>query len=97
MAISFILTIALLGIPFYGHGVSSILIGVVVIAILGLYLFAAKTSIKYQISPVYEHRTALHNDDRDRILLVCAYRNPFYRHTPMDQNSRKISSRWANI
>ena len=38
MAISFILTIALLGIPFYGHGVSSILIGIVVIAILGIYL-----------------------------------------------------------
>ena len=28
MAISFILTIALLGIPFYGHGASSILIGI---------------------------------------------------------------------
>ena len=38
MAISFILTIALLGIPFYGHGASSIIIGILVIAALGLYL-----------------------------------------------------------
>lgn len=38
MAISFILTIALLGIPFYGHGASSIVIGILVIAALGLYL-----------------------------------------------------------
>ncbi len=38
MAISFILTIALLGIPFYGHGASSIIIGILVIAVLGLYL-----------------------------------------------------------
>jgi len=36
MAVSFILTIALLGIPFYGHGASSILIGILVIGILQL-------------------------------------------------------------
>ena len=36
MAISFILTIALLGIPFYGHGPSSIDIGILVIAALGI-------------------------------------------------------------
>ncbi|MDR0891954.1 MAG: DUF2723 domain-containing protein [Mediterranea sp.] len=38
MALSFVLSIALLGIPFYGHGVSSVAIGVLVIAILLLYL-----------------------------------------------------------
>lgn len=55
MAISFILTIALLGIPFYGHGVSSILIGVVVIAILGIYLapqVQEKIKEKWRISAV---------------------------------------------
>ena len=38
MAVSFILTIALLGIPFYGHGASSILIGILVIGVLAIYL-----------------------------------------------------------
>ena len=38
MALSFILTIAMLGIPFYGHGTSSVVIGVIVIAALWLYL-----------------------------------------------------------
>ena len=36
--IAFILTIALLGIPFYGHGASSILIGILVIGVLAIYL-----------------------------------------------------------
>ena len=38
MALSFILTIALLGIPFYGHGASAVVIGLIVIALLWLYL-----------------------------------------------------------
>lgn len=38
MNISFLTTIALLGIPFYGHGWSSILIGVVALVLIGLYL-----------------------------------------------------------
>ena len=50
MNISFILTVALLGIPFYGHGVSSVLIGVVVLTGLSVYLFAKKINVKYRIS-----------------------------------------------
>ena len=50
MNISFMLTIALLGIPFYGHGASSVIIGIIVLAALGLYLFAKKLDQKYQIS-----------------------------------------------
>ena len=50
MNISFLTTIALLGIPFYGHGASSILIGLVVLGSLGLYLFAKKLDKRYQIS-----------------------------------------------
>ena len=38
MAGSFILPIALLGIPLYGHGASSILIGILVIGVLAIYL-----------------------------------------------------------
>ena len=38
MNIAFLLSVALLGIPFYGHGFSSILIGVVVLAVLAFCL-----------------------------------------------------------
>ena len=38
MAISFVLTIAMLGIPFYGHGAGAVVIGIIVIALLWLYL-----------------------------------------------------------
>jgi len=38
MAISFVASIALLGIPFYGHGTSSVLIGIVLSAALSFYL-----------------------------------------------------------
>ena len=38
MALSFILSIAMLGIPFYGHGASAVVIGLIVIALLWLYL-----------------------------------------------------------
>ena len=38
MALSFILTIAMLGIPFYGHGTGSVVIGIIVIALLWRYL-----------------------------------------------------------
>lgn len=50
MNLSFLLTIAFLGIPFYGHGWKSILIGVVVLAALSAYLFAKKLNVKYQVS-----------------------------------------------
>lgn len=40
MNISFLVTIAMLGIPFYGHGWSSTFIGIIVLAALGIYLFA---------------------------------------------------------
>ncbi len=53
MAVSFILTIALLGIPFYGHGASSILIGILVIGVLAIYLapqMQEKMKEKWRIS-----------------------------------------------
>lgn len=50
MNISFLLTVALLGIPFYGHGTSSVVIGIIVLAILAFYLFSKSIGKKYQIS-----------------------------------------------
>lgn len=50
MNISFLLTVALLGIPFYGHGTSSVVIGIVVLAILAFYLFSKSIGQKYRIS-----------------------------------------------
>lgn len=40
MNISFLTTVGLVGIPFYGHGWSSVLIGIIVLVILAIYLFA---------------------------------------------------------
>ena len=49
MNISFLVTIAMLGIPFYGYGTGSIVIGLIVLGVLGAYLFA-KLDAKWQIS-----------------------------------------------
>jgi tetratricopeptide (TPR) repeat protein len=49
MNLSFLATIAMTGIPFYGHGTSSIVIGILVLGALAAYLFA-KLSPKWQIS-----------------------------------------------
>ena len=49
MNISFLATIAMLGIPFYGHGAGSIIIGLIVLGALAAYLFA-KLDAKWQVS-----------------------------------------------
>ena len=46
MNISFLLCVALLGIPFYGYGVMSIVIGIIVLAIIGFCIYRFK-----QITP----------------------------------------------
>ena len=53
MNLSFLSTVALLGIPFYGHGWSSVLIGVIVLALLAVYLFADFIAEKYRVSAVH--------------------------------------------
>ena len=50
MNLSFLLTVALVGIPFYGHGIQSLVIGLVVLAALGFYLFSKQIKDKYKIS-----------------------------------------------
>ena len=91
MAISFILTIALLGIPFYGHGASSIVIGILVIAALGLYLapnIQTKIKEKWRISDRTMNTALLCT-----MMIVIGYSSYALivirstANTPMDQNS----------
>ena len=87
MNISFLVTIAMLGIPFYGHGWSSTFIGIIVLAALGIYLFA-KLDKKYQISA----RTL--NTSLLCIMMIMVGYSSYAlivirstANTPMDQNS----------
>ena len=91
MAISFILTIALLGIPFYGHGVSSVLIGILVIAALGIYVapqMQEKLKEKWRISARTLNTALLCT-----MMIVIGYSSYALivirstANTPMDQNS----------
>ncbi|MBB4044129.1 tetratricopeptide (TPR) repeat protein [Bacteroides reticulotermitis] len=91
MAVSFVVTIALLGIPFYGHGVSSILIGIVVIAALAIYLapqVQEKIKEKWRISARTMNTALLCT-----MMIVIGYSSYALivirstANTPMDQNS----------
>ena len=88
MNLSFLLTVALLGIPFYGHGISSILIGLVVLAVLAAYLFASKLNTKYQISSRTMNTALL-----SIMMIMIGYSSYALivirstANTPMDQNS----------
>ncbi|MBM6759482.1 DUF2723 domain-containing protein [Bacteroides mediterraneensis] len=87
MNISFLTTVGLLGIPFYGHGWSSVFIGVIVLAILAIYLFA-NLSEKYRVSA----RT-LNTSLLAMMMIVVGYSSYAVivirssANTPMDQNS----------
>nr|WP_320057065.1 DUF2723 domain-containing protein [uncultured Bacteroides sp.] len=87
MNISFLTTIALLGIPFYGHGASSIIIGLIVLGALGIYLFA-KLNQKYQISARTMNTALLSmmmimiGYSSYALIVIRSIANP-----PMDQNS----------
>lgn len=88
MNLSFLLTVSLLGIPFYGHGISSILIGLVVLAALAAYLFASKLNTKYQISSRTMNTALL-----SIMMIMIGYSSYALivirstANTPMDQNS----------
>ncbi len=91
MCFSFVLTVGLLGIPFYGHGTSSVLIGLLVLAALLFYLFPvtqAKMKEKYRISA----RT-LNTSLLCTMMIVIGYSSYALivirstANTPMDQNS----------
>ena len=87
MNISFLTTIAMLGIPFYGHGIGSIVLGLIVLGALGAYLFA-KLDAKWQISA----RTL--NTSLLCIMMIMVGYSSYAlivirssANTPMDQNS----------
>ena len=91
MALSFILTIAMLGIPFYGHGTGSVVIGIIVIALLWLYLKPGtqeKIKERYRVSA----RT-LNTSLLCTMMIVIGYSSYALivirstANTPMDQNS----------
>lgn len=88
MNISFLSTVALLGIPFYGHGWSSVLIGVIVLALLAVYLFADFIAEKYRVSA----RT-LNTSLLCMMMMMVGYSSYAVivirstANTPMDQNS----------
>ena len=87
MNISFLTTVGLLGIPFYGHGTSSVIIGIIVLAVLALYLFANLPE-KYRVSA----RT-LNTSLLCLMMMVVGYSSYAVivirssANTPMDQNS----------
>ena len=87
MNLSFLLTVALLGIPFYGHGWSSVLIGLLVLAVLGAYLFMNLPE-KYRVSA----RT-LNTSLLAMMMIIVGYSSYAVivirssANTPMDQNS----------
>ena len=87
MNISFLTTVGLLGIPFYGHGWSSVFIGIIVLTILAIYLFA-NIGEKYRVSA----RT-LNTSLLAMMMIVVGYSSYAVivirssANTPMDQNS----------
>ena len=91
MAVSFVLGISMLGIPFYGHGTSSVLIGVLVIAVLGFYLtprVQESIQAKWRISARTMNTALLCT-----LMMVIGYSSYALivirstANTPMDQNS----------
>lgn len=87
MNISFLLTVALLGIPFYGYGVSSILLGLLVLAVVYV-LLGRKTKNAWLVSARVMNTTLL-----CLMLMVVGYSSYALivirstANTPMDQNS----------
>ena len=86
--LSFLLSLALLGIPFYGHGAGSLVIGVLVLAALAFYLFARGLNKAYLVSARTLNTTLL------CLLLICVGYSSYAlivirstANTPMDQNS----------
>ena len=88
MNLSFLLTIAMLGIPFYGHGASAIIIGILVLGVLAAYLFASKLNEKIRMSARTMNTALLCT-----MMIMVGYSSyaliviRSVANTPMDQNS----------
>ena len=88
---SFILTVGLLGIPFYGHGTTSIVIGVIVLGLLWLYL---RPATQRSISPNWKVSARVLNTTMLSIMMIVIGYSSYAlivirstANTPMDQNS----------
>lgn len=88
MNFSFLCSITLLGIPFYGYGFKSVLFAIVILAILAFYLYSKKIKKQYKISA----RT-LNTSLLCMMMMVIGYSSYALivirstANTPMDQNS----------
>ncbi len=88
MAIFFTLSVGMLGIPFYGHGVTSIVIGIIVLALLVGLLFIKNKEGKFIIRPRFMNTALL-----CMLMLMIGYSSYALivirstQNTPMDQNS----------
>lgn len=88
MNLSFLLSIALLGIPFYGHGASSVIIGILVLGALALYLFGKNVAARYKMSARTMNTALLCT-----MMIMVGYSSyaliviRSVANTPMDQNS----------
>jgi len=88
MNLSFLLTIAMLGIPFYGHGASAVIIGILVLGVLAAYLFASKLNEKIRMSARTMNTALLCT-----MMIMVGYSSYALivirsaANTPMDQNS----------
>ena len=87
MAISYCLTVGLLGIPFYGHGIGSLIIAVIVLALLA-YALNRRVNDGYWVSPRLMNTSLLCmmmifiGYSSYAIIMIRSAANP-----PMDQNS----------
>ncbi len=85
--ISFILSVAVLGIPFYGHGISSLVLGIIILGLLAVYLFTGIAG-KFRASARMLNTTLL-----CMMLIMVGYSSYALivirssANTPMDQNS----------
>ena len=88
MILYFMLTIAMLGIPFYGHGASAVIIGILVLGVLAAYLFASKLNEKIRMSARTMNTALLCT-----MMIMVGYSSyaliviRSVANTPMDQNS----------
>ena len=83
MYISFITCTALLGIPFYGHGASSVVIGIIVLMVLAFVLFFTKKATPRILNTVILCMTLMTvGYSSYAVIVIRSTANP-----PMDQNS----------
>ncbi|MGL4852529.1 MAG: protein O-mannosyl-transferase family [Phocaeicola sp.] len=87
MNIAFLAAVAMLGIPFYGHGITSLVIGVLVLGAIGFYLFTP-------LFPAYKVSARTLNTTLISLMMIMVGYSSYAlivirstANTPMDQNS----------